>query len=61
VATLVEEFYPEPPPGTEASPATQEEHQAQPTNNLADKLEQKARSQTTRKYSAADNNRPTRH
>jgi len=61
VATLVEEFYPEPPPGTEASPATQEEHQAQPTNNLADKLEQKTRSQTARKASATDNHRPTRH
>src|SRR5690554_531614 len=45
VASLVEEFYPEQPAHAEASSAIQEEHQSQPIHNLADKLQQKARSQ----------------
>jgi len=61
VASLVEEFYPEQPAHAEASSAIQEEHQSQPIHNLADKLQQKARSQTARKVSATESNRPTRH
>lgn len=61
VASLVEEFYPTPSPSIEPEPITTEQRQAQPTNRLADKLEQKTRSHTVQETPATKQNRQTRH